>query len=195
MERKSQFILASASPRRNDLLAAAGYVFDAVPSTVDEQAYPKEGISPSQHAMVLAKAKALDVARRNPDRLVIGSDCVVEFENQIIGKPFDASDALNIVRRIFSGPHKVITAVAFIDINRGIERVCLDTTTVYPKKITEEQIRKHIDSGLWEGKAGAYGIQEKGDEFIDHIEGSFTNVMGMPMEMTIRMLDEILAEK
>ena len=89
---------------------------------------------------------------------------------------------------LFSKPHKVITGLALVWKNKGIEIVEVDTTIVYPHKLTEQQIQGHIAGGLWEGKAGAYGIQETGDEFVDRIEGSFTNVMGLPMERVEHLL-------
>lgn len=192
--KKVSFILASASPQRRELLTKAGYVFDVVPSGVDEDAYPTADICPMEHTMVLAKAKAFSVARENPDRLVVGSDCVVELDGEIIGKPDDAEHAEQIIRKLFAKPHRVITGVAFIHINKGIEEVICDVTTVYPRSLREEQIRKHIESGQWKGRAGAYGIQDCSDEFVDHIEGSFSNVIGLPMEKTTGMLDKLLCD-
>ncbi len=140
--------------------------------------------------MDLALAKAADVAVRRPDRLVMGADTVVDFEGEIVGKPVDADDARRIVRMLFSAPHKVITGLALVWRERGIERVRGATTVVTPRPLTDEQVEAHIRSGDWEGKAGAYGIQECGDEFVERIEGSFTNVMGLPMELVEEMLRE-----
>ncbi|MGH2272552.1 Maf family protein [Anaerohalosphaeraceae bacterium U12dextr] len=185
-----QFILASASPRRRELLAKAGFVFHVEPSHVDEDSYDKTGVTSEDHCQLLALAKARQVAGRFPDMPVLGSDTVVDFDGQIIGKPADAADAERITRMLFSKPHKVITGLALVWKNRAIEIVQADTTIVYPRKLTEQQIQEHIAGGLWEGKAGAYGIQETGDEFVDRIEGSFTNVMGLPMERVSRLLDQ-----
>ena len=91
--------------------------------------------------------------------------------------------AEQITRKLFSTAHKVITAVAIVRLSDGAEIVESDTTTVYPKKLTDEQISEHIKSKSWRGKAGAYAIQEGGDAFIERIEGSLTNVMGLPMEL------------
>ena len=109
----------------------------------------------------------------------------------IIGKPDDAEHAEDITRRLFSRPHKVITGVALVCKEKGIDLVEADTTIVYPRQLTEAQITEHIRKGDWQGKAGAYGIQETGDEFVDRIEGSFTNVMGLPMELTQQLLTEL----
>ena len=135
----------------------------------------------------MAFAKANDIAKKFPDSLVIGADTVVDFDGQIIGKPTDAKDAERITRMLFSKQHKVITGVAFICVNKNIKIIEADTTIVYPKKLTDAQIAAHIKSGVWKGKAGAYSIRDN-DPFVDHIDGSFTNVMGFPMEMVRQIL-------
>ena len=176
-------ILASASPRRKQLLAEAGYKFTSVSPDIDESAFAAECISPCECAKRLALAKARSVAEKFPNCLVIGADTVADYKGRIIGKPADAKEAEEITRKLFSGPHKVITAVAIVRIVDGTEIVESDTTTVYPKKLTDKQIAGHIKGGSWRDKAGAYAIQEGGDEFIEKIEGSLTNVMGLPMEL------------
>jgi septum formation protein len=188
MRSQIQFILASASPRRKELLQKAGYVFQVEPSGVNEEAFEKAGVNSQEHCKILALAKAKDVAGHFPDMSVLGSDTVVDYDGQIIGKPADAADAERITRNLFSKPHKVITGLALVWLSKKIEIVEADTTIVYPKMLTERQIQAHIAGGLWEGKAGAYGIQETGDEFVEHIDGSFTNVMGLPMERVERLL-------
>lgn len=187
----TRMVLASASPRRKDLLARAGYAFDVVPSDVDESAFSDAGVDPARHAEVLALAKARSVATGYPDRLVIGADTLVNSDGEIIGKPVDAKDAECITRRLFSAPHEVITGLALIRLADGAEIVCSDVTTVYPRKLTDEQIAQHIAGGAWEGKAGAYAIQEMGDEFVERIDGSLTNVVGLPMELLARLLEEV----
>lgn len=180
-------ILASSSPRRKQLLAEAGYEFTIVCPDIDESAFAAEQISPCEYAERLAIAKARSVADKFPASLVIGADTVADFGGEIVGKAADAKEAEEITRRLFSGPHKVITAVAIVRISDGTEIVESDSTTVYPKKLTDSQIAEHIKGGSWRGKAGAYAIQE-GDEFVERIEGSLTNVMGLPMELLHRLL-------
>jgi septum formation protein len=184
------FILASASPRRKQLLAEAGYKFRVVPPEIDESAF--EGAGTCECAKRLALAKARDVAGEFPDCLVIGADTVVDFQGEIIGKAADAKEAEVITRKLFSGPHKVITGVAVVRMADGVEIVESETTTVYPKVLTDKQIAEHIKSGTWRNKAGAYAIQEGGDAFIERIEGSLTNVMGLPMELLGRMLKQFV---
>jgi septum formation protein len=180
-------ILASSSPRRKQLLADAGYKFTTVCPDIDESAFTAEGIRPCEYAKRLALAKAKSVAEKFPDSLIIGADTVADFGGEIIGKAADEKEAEEITRMLFSRPHKVITAVAIIRESCGIEIVESDSTTVYPKKLTESQIAEHIKGGSWRGKAGAYAISEQ-DEFIERIEGSLTNVMGLPMELLHRLL-------
>jgi len=185
-------ILASASPRRKQLLAQAGYKFKVVVPDIDESAFPAERGKSVEYTKQLALAKARSIAAKFPDHLVIGADTVVDFKGQIIGKPADAKDAERITRRLFSSPHKVITAVAIVRLSDGIEIVESDTTTVYPRKMTERQITEHIRGGSWKDKAGAYAIQETGDRFVERIKGSLTNVMGFPMELVLRMLGKVM---
>jgi septum formation protein len=189
-----RIILASASPRRRDLMTEAGYAFEVVVAEVDESAIAIEGHDAVRHAEFLALAKARDVARRFPDRIVVGADTVVDFQGQIIGKPADAADAARITRMLFSAPHRVVTGLAILWQQKGVEIVRSDITTVYPRTMTAEQLTRHIEGGTWEGKAGAYAIQEGGDEFVDHIEGSFTNVVGLPMELLKRLFDDLRSQ-
>jgi septum formation protein len=182
-----KLILASASPRRKQLLTEAGYKFEVVISQVNESSFTTIGISPAEYAKKLALAKALDVAEKFPDSLVIGADTVVDFDGKIIGKASDAKHAEAITRMLFSKPHKVITGLAIVCKKRNLQIVEADTTVVYPKKLSEAQIAGHIAGGIWRDKAGAYAIQEQADAFVDHIDGSLTNVMGMPMELFERV--------
>ncbi|MDD5326242.1 MAG: Maf family protein [Phycisphaerae bacterium] len=188
MQRSANIILASVSPRRKQLLTEAGYEFTVVPPGIDESAFTFEGITVCEYAERLALAKAKAVADRFPNSLVIGADTVAESQGEIIGKAADAKDAERITRKLFSQPHKVITGVAIVRVSAGAEIVESDTTIVYPKRLTDEQIAEHIESGTWRDKAGAYAIQESGDEFIEKIDGSMTNVMGLPMELLELML-------
>lgn len=187
----SPMVLASASPRRRDLLAQAGYAFEIVVPDVDESAFPVPQEGPARYTEILALAKARNVAARYPDRLVIGADTIADLDGEIIGKPADKADADRITRKLFSRPHRVITGLAVVRLVDGLEIVRSDVTTVYPRRLTEEGIVRHLEGGSWEGKAGAYAIQETGDEFVERLDGSLTNVMGLPMELLQRLLAEV----
>ena len=199
-------ILASASPRRKQLLTEAGYRFTVVTSDVDESAFPTDGVSACDYTKRLALAKANSVASEHPTSLIIGADTVVDFHRQIIGKAANAKEAQQITERLFSTPHNVVTGIAIVRRGPGvpsgrphgvapteneIQLLDSDTTTVYPRKMTAEQIAEHVAGGSWKDKAGAYAIQETGDEFVEKIEGSLTNVMGLPMELLASVLGQL----
>jgi septum formation protein len=184
-------ILASASPRRSQLLSEAGYEFTVVPPDVDESAFDANRTDPIEYAKRLAQAKAKSVAIKYPNSLVIGADTIVDFQGRIIGKAADARDAEQITKKLFSAPHKVITGIAIIRLCDVTQLVQSDSTTVYPRKMTAEQIAEHIKGGSWRDKAGAYAIKEIGDEFVERIEGSLTNVMGLPMELLESLLVQL----
>ncbi|MBN1804172.1 MAG: septum formation protein Maf [Sedimentisphaerales bacterium] len=190
MNPETKIILASASPRRKDLMQKEGYQFDVVVSNVAESDFPVYDMAPAEYAKTLALAKAKDVAKDYPDAVVIGADTIADCDGRIIGKAEDEKDAERITRLLFSKPHKIITGLAIIRLSDDLEIVKADTTIVYPRKMTDAQIARHIKGGTWAGKAGAYAIQETGDEFVEHIEGSLTNVMGLPMELLNKLLTE-----
>jgi len=184
----ARIILASASPRRRRLMSDAGYEFTVVLPEVDESVFATEKADPVEYAKRLALAKAKSVAGKYPDSFVIGADTIVDFRGRIIGKAADAKEAEQITGKLFSEPHKVITGVAIVRLSDGTELIQSDSTTVYPRKMTTGQIADHIKGGSWRDKAGAYAIQETGDEFVEKIEGSLTNVMGLPMELLESLL-------
>ncbi len=186
-----QIVLASTSPRRRQLLTEAGYTFLAVPPKLDESTFPRTAAATRGYAEELALAKARSVAPDFPDSLVIGADTLCDLDGEVIGKADDAGDAERITRKLFSKPHLVITGLALICLSRDIETVQSDVTIVYPRRLTESQIAEHVAGGGWEGKAGAYAIQEVGDAFVERIEGSFTNVMGLPMELLQRLRSDL----
>ena len=199
-------ILASASPRRKQLLTEAGYRFTVVTPDVDESVFPTDGVSVCDYTKQLALAKANSVASEHPTSMVVGADTVVDFQGQIIGKAADAKEAHKITAKLFSTAHKVVTGIAIVRRGTGvpsgrphevapteneIQLLDSDTTTVYPRKMTAEQIAEHVAGGSWKDKAGAYAIQETGDKFVEKIEGSLTNVMGLPMELLESLLGQL----
>lgn len=192
---KFSFILASKSPRRKELLKKAGYEFEVVLPTINEKVLDAEQISPCEYAKRLAHAKAQSVAERFQEKVVVGADTIVDYQGRIIGKAFNAAEVEKTIKQLFSGPHKVITGLAIVRLIDNLKIVESDTTVVYPRPMTEKQIAEHIKGGSWRDKAGAYAIQETGDHFVEKIEGSLTNVMGMPMELFDRLLANIVEYK
>jgi septum formation protein len=171
-------------------MSEAGYEFMVVLPDVDESSFKTNDVEPVGYAEQLALAKAKSVAGKHPDSIVIGADTIVDFQGRIIGKAADAEEAERITRELFSAPHKVITGVAIVRLSDNTELVQSDSTTVYPRQMAAKQIAEHVKGGSWRDKAGAYAIQETGDEFVEKIEGSLTNVMGLPMEL----LESLLAQ-
>ena len=186
-----RIVLASASPRRRELLTKAGYKFIVEKSDIDESQFSTDKIEPYKYAEQLALAKAKNVAQRHPDKITIGADTIVDYDGVIIGKPADEKEAQEIVEKLFSKSHKVITGIAIVRIKDDTEITTHDTTIVYPRKMTPEQFKKHIDTGTWKDKAGAYTIKENGDEFVEKIDGSLINVMGLPMEFLENLPQQI----
>jgi septum formation protein len=191
MASEHKIVLASASPRRKELMQKHGLVFDVVVSDVDESKFAVDNITPQEYAKTLALAKAAYVAEDYPDSLVIGADTIADCDGKIIGKAENEQHAEFITRLLFSRPHRVITGVALVRPIDNIEIVDSDITIVYPRKMSDKQIAAHIKGGTWQGKAGAYAIQETGDEFVEKIDGSLTNVMGLPMELLDKLLSDI----
>jgi septum formation protein len=188
-------ILASGSPRRRELLAAAGYQFEVIPADVDELDYPA-GTPPLGLAELLARRKASVISERYPEALVLGADTVVALGNPsgdgaAIGKPADEADAAAMLRRLGGTAHTVITGVCLMCTATGLTQTRTVQSTVFMKAMSDDEIARHIASGQWRGKAGGYGIQDQGaDPFVMRQEGSQTNVVGLPMEVVSQMLGE-----
>jgi len=175
----------------------AGYEFTVVVPDIDESTFSSDGMDAREFTKKLALVKAKSIAQSYHDSFIIGADTVADFDGRIIGKAADATDAEMITKMLFSKPHKVVTGLAIIRLRDNTQLIESDSTTVYPRPMTAEQIARHIKGGTWKDKAGAYAIQETGDEFVERIEGSLTNVMGLPMELLESLLERlgISAEK
>jgi septum formation protein len=182
-----RLILASASPRRQSLLRDAGYDPVVHPSNLDEASLEEPGILPADLAMRLAIAKAAAVSERFPDDVVLAADTVVAFGDQAIGKPEDAEDARNMLSLLAGTTHLVITAVAVQ--RRTTEHLAAISVTsaVRMRPLTAAQIDRYIATDAWVGKAGGYGIQDK-DPFVERMTGCQTNIVGLPMTTTQRLL-------
>ena len=181
-------ILASASPRRQQLLRAGGYVFTVRPSAVDESDVPP-GLAPGEVAEALARAKAQDVAAAFPDDVVLGADTVVEFLGQMLGKPRDAADAQRILRLLSGTIHSVITGVAVVHAAGSLFLHARVISTVEMRQLSDQELAEYIASRQWEGKAGAYGIQDP-DPFVTRTSGCQTNIVGLPMHTTAELLEQ-----
>ena len=182
-------ILASASPRRRELLREAGYHFQVVPPPIEEPPMPPTApLTASAWAEALAYFKARAVADLHPKALVVGADTIVAREHHIIGKPRDRADARRILTSLFAGPSEVITGLAVIappPTPRIITHVC---SIIVMRPMDHDELEHYLDSGAWRDKAGAYALQEGGDRFVQSIQGSISNIVGLPMEQLQHIL-------
>lgn len=180
-------ILASQSPRRRELLSLYGVPFVVDPSQADEEHV--EGCG-AQRVQLLAQAKCAEVAARHPGRMVLGADTLVCVANEVLGKPKDAEDATRMLRLLSSGrAHQVHTGLC-LALPDGRQLLGVDTTDVHFMPMSEENIRRYIASGEPMDKAGAYAIQGMAGVFISRIEGSFSNVIGLPLGLLTQFLTE-----
>ncbi len=181
-----KLVLASASPRREELLRRIAPEFDIVPSRIEE---PKSG-RPAWRALEAARRKARAVATHT-DGLIIAADTLVVLRSHVLGKPGTAADAAEMLRRLSGRSHRVITALCLIETQRGSERAAVERTRVHFRPLSESDIARYLESGEYEGKAGAYGIQGRAATFVDWIRGDYTNVMGLPVSRLTLLLREL----
>ncbi|MDT8419269.1 MAG: Maf family protein [Desulfuromonadales bacterium] len=174
-------ILASASPRRKQLLEQIGLEFQVIPSRAEEFILEKE--SPEEHVIRLSLDKAHEVARRDgvDGRWVIGSDTIVLCAGQILGKPADEQHAAEMLRMLSGREHRVLSGYAILDLKTGKQRAEAVSTNVRFRELTDREIARYIASGEPADKAGAYAIQGLGVCFVAEISGSYTNVVGLPL--------------
>jgi septum formation protein len=180
-------ILASASPRRQELLRNAGISFTVQPADIDETLLPGE--PPKACAERLARGKARVVHQRHPEDFVLGADTIVVIDDQILGKPRDAQDAARMLRLLSARAHKVITGVCLAGPD-AFETVASETTLVTMCEISEAEIREYVATGEPMDKAGAYAIQGIASRWISHIDGDYSNVVGLPVARVYAMLHE-----
>lgn len=181
-----ELILASQSPRRRELLALMEIPFRAVSPEVEE--CPPAGAGPAQTVMALAQQKAEAVLRLYPDACVIGSDTVVDLDGDILGKPHTPERAREYLRRMEGRTHRVYTGVAVLKQNYRDVRHAVTTVTF--AHMTEEEIEWYVGTGDPLDKAGAYGVQGKFCPFVEHVEGNYFNIIGMPVPVLYRMLKD-----
>ena len=190
-------MLASASPRRHELLRNAGIAFVVQPTDIPEVPRPAE--VPRAFAERMAREKALTVFRQRPNDFVLGADTIVIVDAKILGKPRDAADAARMLRLLSGRRHQVTTGVCLVGPqprteNRqpetGFEDVRSETTIVTVAALSEDDIRSYISTNEPMDKAGAYAIQGRASRWISHIEGDYFNVVGLPVSLTYRLLQE-----
>lgn len=179
-------VLASASPRRQELLRRAGIPFEVQAAHIAEDPLPGE--TAKDCAERLACEKALAIARQRPQDIVLGADTVVAVEGQILGKPSDGADAARMLRMLSGRVHQVITGVCLVA--GGQCSVGSETTSVTMSDISEKEIADYVAGGEPMDKAGAYAIQGIASRWIPRIEGDYSNVVGLPVALVWRMLRE-----
>jgi septum formation protein len=177
-------ILASSSPRRAELLSAAGIPFEVVPVNIDESIQRLE--PPGDHVRRLAREKAEVVFAQHPDRVVLGADTIVLVGGEMMGKPQDPADATRMLRLLSGREHEVLTGVAIVSTRGAAVEVA--KTRVWVNPLTEAEIADYVATREPLDKAGAYGIQGLGSKFIDRIQGSYSNVVGLPVALVYRLL-------
>lgn len=204
----ARLLLASGSPRREELLRCLGVDFQVMPSGVDEQV--DSGLTPEQVVISLAEAKARDVADAlvrdhdiaSPARdtttggnaaeraavLVLGADTIVVLDGDILGKPASPEDACSMLSRLAGRRHQVFTGVALVSLPAGTVDAAYEVSGVYFRDMDPVEIRAYVDTAEPLDKAGAYALQGTGSAFVSRIEGCFTNVIGLPVPMVVKLL-------
>ena len=182
-------ILASASPRRRQLLHEAGVAFTVLPSSTTEEIRPKE--TPETYALRVAREKAQDIAQRFSGSWVLGADTIVAIDGQILGKPKDCDDGFRMLQSLSGRTHRVMTAFVLIDETGTIHTSQVVVSHVTFQVLSDEQIRAYLATGEPSDKAGAYAIQGLGSALVARVEGSYTNIVGLPIEEVLQVLKAV----
>ena len=185
-----KIILASQSPRRQELMRFLTDDFLVIPSDFPEREVSYQG-DPGDYCEELALKKALSVAKDHPEDVVLGSDTVVYIDGKILNKPMDRSDARAMIEKLQGQSHEVLTAYAIILAKRGVRVVGHVTTKVVFSKLTATEIEAYLDEEDHMGKAGAYGIQGAAAKFVERVDGDFYNVVGFPVAKLYRELKDL----
>jgi len=196
--RGPHLILASASPRRRQLLETAGFTFDVVPPEIDENPGLCSNCGPAEMVMQIARDKAADVLRRvvqrqNPNQtaaVVVACDTVVECGGQILGKPKDEEHARRMLEMLSGRECRVFSGLCLWPVRAAAPRNGFETTVLRIERLEGHQLDSYLESNQWQGKAGAFGYQD-GLAWMHLLEGSESNVVGLPIELLQRMLDEL----
>jgi septum formation protein len=186
-EPRPTLVLASRSPRRLDLLASAGIAVDVDPIAVDERRL--NGELPAAAVERVARLKAQASAARHPDRPVLGADTLVVLDDDVMGKPADANDAARMLRRLAGRAHEVLTGVAVVW--RGELHSFVERTQVSVRPMSAAEVDWYVASGEPMDKAGAYAIQGLASRFVTRVEGSYANVVGLPVASVVELLTRL----
>ena len=190
---KKRLILASTSPRRIALLKSLGYHFDIIPHDIEECIH--DNVSPAELVQNLAFLKASDVARRVCDAVIVSADTIIAHEKGILGKPKDVSDAKRILSILSNSEHDVISGVCVMASPSRKKMLRIERTHIKMKYIKDEEIDRYILTGEPMDKAGAYAIQGEGRKFIEKIDGSYSNAVGLPLELLQEMLNHFMNDE
>lgn len=185
---REKVVLASSSPRRKEILDAAGWPYETIVAGVDESLLPDE--KPAAYVQRLAVSKAEAVARRLHSGLVLGADTTVVIDNQILGQPEDDRDARRMLQLLNGRWHEVLTGVAVVRVG-GATLVDFETTRVRFAEMNEQEIDWYIATGEARGKAGAYGIQGAAGLFIEEIQGDYFNIVGLPIRLAYELAAKV----
>ena len=190
---KKLLILASTSPRRIALLKSLGYHFDIIPHDIEECIHGN--VLPTELVQNLAFLKASDVARRVCDAVIVSADTIIVHEESILGKPKDVSDARRILSILSNSEHDVISGVCVMASPSRKKMLRIERTHIKMKYIKDEEIDRYILTGEPMDKAGAYAIQGEGRKFIEKIDGSYSNAVGLPLELLQEMLNHFMNDE
>ena len=180
------FIVASASPRRKEILSMGGFGFRIIPSDCDETI--KEKLSPEETVKVLAERKALSVLEKNENSVVLGCDTVVALGDEILGKPADREDAFKMIKALSGKTHRVCTGVCIADKDKTNTFVSVAEVEFY--ELSDETAESYVATGECDDKAGAYGIQGLGGTLVKSIKGDYYAIVGLPYAETVRVLSK-----
>lgn len=184
-------VLASASPRRQELLKSAGISFVVRPANIEEVQHDGEGAAYFAERMARDKARAIHAS--NPESVALGADTIVVARDQVLGKPTDPADAVRMLRLLSNRQHFVITGVCLIGTDsqgKDFEDIRSEKTAVHFATLTDAEIRDYVATGEPMDKAGAYAIQGRAARWISKVEGDYNNVVGLPVDLVLRMLRE-----
>ena len=183
-----RFILASHSPRRLKLLEQLGLHPEVIPSNLSEDF--DNSLSVEENIKSFAELKAKTVSENIDNGIIVGADTVVVLEKEVLGKPIDSADAFKILRKLSGKMHRVLTAFCVYSTPEERSFTAVETTNVYFKQLSDEEIERYISTEKPFDKAGAYGIQDRTAVFVEKIEGSYENVMGFPLSRFYKAMKE-----